>query len=318
MIIQDFLKATLMQFLDLSLQTIPFMIPGVIFAEFLIAKKITGKIAKWTKQLTGFANLNDICGTSFLLAFISPKAAKTMLVNYKGKNPISEKEMTVASIMNSFPTVIMHWRYLLPVYIPLLGFTGLAYFLVLMAVGFGKTGVVMLYGRMTFRERRHISEEEAGAEEFISRGEALKAALKNSKEPLRKILSITIPTLLIVSLLINLGIFDQLGNGMKSLSFLFPIPAAALAIIAAQFGSFIAGAGVASALLNGGELTPAEIITTLLIGNILTSVTRSIKWYGSSYAAIFGPRTGASIMIISTALRNGMMLIAVIILLILF
>ncbi|UUX91264.1 nucleoside recognition protein [Methanoplanus endosymbiosus] len=318
MIALDFLKETLIQFLNLSLQTIPFMIPGVIFAEFLIAKKITGKIAKWTKPLTGFANLNDICGTSFLLAFISPKAANTMLVNYKDKELISEKEMIVASVMNSFPTVVMHWRYLLPVYIPLLGFTGILYFLILMAVGFGKTGVVMLYGRFKFREREYIPEEERGSVEFITSKAALKTAIESSKKPLIKILSITIPTLLIVSVLINLGIFDQLGNGMKNLSFLFPIPTAALAIIAAQFGSFIAGAGVASALLNGGELTPAEIITTLLIGNILTSVTRSIKWYGSSYAAIFGPKTGASVMIISTALRNGMMLIAVIILLTLF
>jgi len=294
------------------------MIPGVILAEYLIAKKITGKIAGWTKPLTQFANLNDICGTSFILAFISPKAANTMLVNYKNRGLISKKEMVIASIMNSFPTVVMHWRYLLPVYIPLLGLTGLAYFLILMAVGFGKTAIIMMYGRLTLHEKRHITECEDEEQEFISSKDALKTALKCSEKPLIKILSITIPVLLIVSLLINLGVFDHIGEGMKSLSFLFPVPAAALAVIAAQFGSFIAGAGVASALLNGGELTAAEVITTLLIGNILTSVTRNIKWYGSSYAAIFGPKTGAAIMIISTLLRNGLMLIAVIILLLIF
>jgi hypothetical protein len=48
------------------------------------------------------------------------------------------------------------------------------------------------------------------------------------------------------------------------------------------------------------------------------SVTRSIKWYGTSYATIFGLKAGVTIMIISTALRNGIMLIAVILLLVIF
>lgn len=57
-----------------------------------------------------------------------------------------------------------------------------------------------------------------------------------------------------------------------------------------------------------------EIILTLLVGNILTSVTRSIRWFGSSYAAIFGMRTGTEIMLISTALRNSIMAVLVIML----
>jgi len=124
---------------------------------------------------------------------------------------------------------------------------------------------------------------------------------------LRRILPVSVPTLIVVAFLLSLGVFDDLADAMQSLAEWFPVPAAGFAIIAAQFGSFIAGASVASALLGGGTLTGWQIITVLLVGNILTSVTRGIRWYGSSYAAIFGPRTGAEILILSTCLRNGLM-----------
>jgi hypothetical protein len=44
---------------------------------------------------------------------------------------------------------------------------------------------------------------------------------------------------------------------------------------------------------------------------VLTSVTRSIRWLGSSYVAIFGMRTGTEIMLVSTVLRNGIMVLLV-------
>ncbi|HOI12748.1 MAG TPA: hypothetical protein PLG75_02765 [Methanoculleus sp.] len=91
----------------------------------------------------------------------------------------------------------------------------------------------------------------------------------------------------------------------------FPVPPEGFAIITAQFGSFVAGASVASALLAAGDMTWQQIVLTLLVGNVLTSVTRSIRWLGSSYVAIFGMRTGTEIMLVSTALRNGIMVLLV-------
>jgi len=58
-------------------------------------------------------------------------------------------------------------------------------------------------------------------------------------------------------------------------------------------------------------MTWQQIVLTLLVGNILTSVTRSVRWFGSSYVAIFGVRTGTEIMLVSTVLRNGIMVVLV-------
>ena len=73
-----------------------------------------------------------------------------MLTSYEKQGIISRKERIILALMNSFPTVVMHWKYLLPIYIPLLGLTGLIYFLILVIVGFLKTSLIMLFGRHTF------------------------------------------------------------------------------------------------------------------------------------------------------------------------
>lgn len=98
---------------------------------------------------------------------------------------------------------------------------------------------------------------------------------------------------------------------MQGVGAVFPVPPEGFAVIAAWFGSFVAGASVASALLAAGDMTWQQIVLTLLVGNVLTSVTRSIRWLGSSYVAIFGMRTGTEIMLVSTALRNGIMVLLV-------
>lgn len=299
--------------IDLLAATIPLMVAGVFLAELVTAFHAADRISRITRPITTFAHLHPECGTSFLLAFISPKAANTMLVTLQKNDAIDRREMIIAALINSFPNVVMHWRYLLPVYVPLLGVWGLLYFLILMGVGFGKTAFVMVAGRRLLPPDGTLPTLSDHVERTGWRS-AVRIAASSSVPTLRRILGVSVPTLVVVAFLISLGVFDGLADAMQPLAGWFPVPAAGFAIIAAQFGSFIAGATVASALLGAKTLTGWQIITVLLVGNILTSVTRGIRWYGSSYAAIFGPRTGAEILTISTCLRNGLMVLVVVVL----
>ncbi len=294
-------------------EMVPMMVVGVFLAEVLVALNIAGRIAALSRPLTSFACLREECGTSFLMAFVSPPAANAMLLDYHTKEIISRKELIIAATMNSFPTVVMHWRYLLPVYIPLLGIPGLIYFCLLMLVGLLKTAVVMLVGRAVLDPPPCTSVCPAEGPAITLR-EALQAACTSSKKTLTRLLSITVPTIVIVAFLINAGAFDRLAGMMQGAGTVFPVPPEGFAIIAAQFGSFVAGASVASTLLASGDITWQQIVLTLLVGNVLTSVTRSIRWLGSSYVAIFGMRTGTEIMLVSTMLRNGIMVFLVVVL----
>jgi len=308
-----FLQETALLALDLLIRTIPMMVAGVFAAELILAFNATDRISRLSRPLTTFSNLHSECGISFMMAFISPKAANAMLAKYQRDGMITRREMMIAALMNSFPSVVMHWRYLLPVYIPLLGLTGLVYFAILVVVGILKTGIIMIAGRRILPPPGEEGESEVngGPKPRPPWREGVRAALASSWGSLRHILIISIPTIIIVAVLITLGFFDTVAEVMQGFGAWFPVPPAGFAIIAAQFGSFIAGASVASTLLAAGTLSPQEIVITLLVGNILTSVTRGIRWYGSSYAAIFGPRTGAEIQILSTGLRVAIMIVVV-------
>jgi hypothetical protein len=249
-----------------------------------------------------------------MMAFVSPKAANTMLAGYHREGTITRREMVIAALMNSFPNVMMHWRTLLPVYIPLLGLTGLVYFAILVLVGIIKTGIVMVAGRRMLPAPDEPETDDGEKSPRPEWKDGVRTAIRSSAKPLRQILLISVPTIVIVAVLITLGVFDAVADVLQGVGSWFPVPAAGFAIIAAQFGSFIAGASVASTLLAAGTLSAQEVLLTLLVGNILTSVTRGIRWYGTSYAAIFGPRNGALIQILSSGLRVAIMIAIVVIL----
>jgi hypothetical protein len=79
-------------------------------------------------------------------------------------------------------------------------------------------------------------------------------------------------------------------------------------IIAAQFANFIAAHSTAGTLLSTGVLTSKEVILTLLVGDILSSVMMLMKYMIPYYVGIFGPRIGMQILAIATTIRMGIML----------
>ncbi|MCT8337570.1 nucleoside recognition protein [Methanoculleus sp. Afa-1] len=297
--------------LELLVRTVPIVVAGVLIAEILIALKITDRIASVAYPVTTFSHLPHECGASFLLAFISPQAADAMLVDYYHKGTIGRSELIIAALINSFPSVVMHWRYLVPVYLPLLGVFGLIYFAVLMGIGFLKTGIVMVAGRVLLHPPPASGPPEKSSGPTLSLREALRASLGPTARTLRRILGIMVPTLVIVAFLVEAGVFDAVAAYLEGASRLFPIPPEGLAIIAAKFGSYIAAASVASALLAAGDMTGKDIVITLLVANLLTSVVTYLRWLGSFYIAIFGPRRGTEIMLLSVTLQDGLLLVAI-------
>jgi hypothetical protein len=296
---------------ELLIRTVPIVILGVLIAEILIALRITDKIARVAYPITSFSHLPEESGASFMMAFISPQAADAMLVDYYHKGMIGRGELIIAALINSFPSVVMHWRYLIPVYVPLLGIFGLIYFVILMGIGLLKTGIIMMAGRLLLPGARASGASEKPTVPNLSLKEALSAAIRPSARTLRRILGIMIPTLVIVAFFIEAGVFDAVAAYLEGISRLFPIPPQGLAIIAAKFGSYIAAASIASALLAAGDMSGRDIVITLLVANLLTSITTYLRWLGSFYIAIFGPRRGTEIMVISVVLQDGLLLIAI-------
>jgi len=204
----------IVQSLGFLAHTLPFMIVGVIFAEFIIALNIVDKISFLARPLTRFAHLSEECGASFMTAFISPTSANAMLAAFYSEGRIEKKELFIASMMISFPAIVMHWRPMLPVLLPLLGWVGAFYFCMLVIVGLLKTLLIMLAGRILLEEKGIDDREDRDGVRDGKRGkdiakirikEAIRESLQSSFPVIKRIVLMTVPTTFIVFTLSELG-----------------------------------------------------------------------------------------------------------------
>jgi len=303
------IEEIIIQTLKFLIRTIPISSLGVVFAEFIVNIGYADRVSIIARPIISFARLRKVCGISFVTAFISPTAANSMLVEYYKNRLIEKRELYISSIINSFPATIMHWRYMLPVLIPLLGLTGLIYFLLLSLVGLLKTLIVMLIGRILLNERR---DSEPNNLPMIrpTLKEAFEKSIKNAVSTIKRI-SITMTiTILIVNSLVTLGFFDLLTENLKVFSSYLPIESTGLAIIVAHFGGYVASCTVAADLMSRGLLSQKEIILSLLFAELITSIA-SVRYLAPYYFGIFGAETGSKIMVMSIALKDVILLLVI-------
>ena len=302
---------------DLLIQSVPGIVLGILAAELLIALGVMGRVALIARPLISFSHLRDECAGAFVMAFVSPTAANAMLVDYQGRGIIGKRELVLASLINSFPSVLMHWRVLLPVYIPLLGLAGLLYFVILTFVGFVKTGIVMVAARILLppvRDHDQGNGSGDGGPRISGEKALLRETVRRAISPLSRILVVMIPTIFVVAVLMEAGVFDLISSWVEGIAPFMPVPAEGLGIIAAHFAHSFAAASAAAPLYAEGLITTEDLLVTLLIGSLLSSIPRTIRWYGTSYVGIFGPRVGTKVMLLSTALRDGILAAVILVL----
>jgi hypothetical protein len=118
--------------------------------------------------------------------------------------------------------------------------------------------------------------------------------------------------MIIISILIKLGVFDSLSSYLSDISNYLPIPANGLSIVAAMFGHHYAAYAIASNLLAVGEISGKDIILSLLIGSVLSSVITMFRASMPYLVPVFGLKSGIQLMLLSTALRNSIAIIFIV------
>jgi len=294
-------------------RTLPFMILGVITAEMIMSMGFVNKLSFIARPITRFSHLKQECGVSFLMAFGSPSAANAMLAKYREDGLISKKEMFLASMINYFPGVLLHWRIMLPLLIPLLGTIGLVYFLLIVLIGLVKTVILMVVSRFLLPAcpAPKLTLETKPRPPFK---EAFVRSLRSSRGTIKRMVVITVPTMLVISILIKTGVFESMASYLSGVSVYLPIPTNGLAIVASMFGHAIAAFTVASNLLAVGEITARDVILSLLIGSVLSSIVFMLRISMPHYIGIFGPKTGIQLMLISSTIRSAITIVLIVIL----
>ncbi len=184
-----------------------------------------------------------------------------------------------------------------------------------MLVGLIKTSLIMLAGRfLLVKKNSNYGNTNIPKEKRPPLKTAIKMSLQASKGTIKRILMMTIPITFIVFILLTIGVFETLASYLSGIGTYFPIPPEDIGIIAAQFGSFIAGVIVAGNMLSTGVLTGKGIILTLLVEDVLKGFLTMVRFLTPYYVGIFGPKNGLQIMVLSTTIRTGIMLVVIFVL----
>ena len=290
---------------------IPPTVIGIVLMEFLIELGWIHKLDFVTTPFMRFAHLREEVGMSFLASFGSPTAGNSMVAELNRKGLIDRKETIIASLINSFPSTIVILRNLLPVLVILLGTTGIIYLCIVASVGLLRTAITLVLGRILLPPKNgNVLKQDIEKKNLKT---AFQDALSASWKPLRRIITVMIISALIVFQLIDVGFFDTISLYLKDVSALSYIPSEGLPVIAAWFASNIAAYTIAGSLLDEGILSSKEIVIILLAGRVLSSITR-LRFTIPFYAGIFSPKLGMQIMLISTLMQDGIMVLVIILL----
>ena len=290
---------------------IPATILGIVLMELFIELGWIQKLSFVTAPFMRFGHLREEVGVSFLASFGSPTAGNAMVAELNKKGLIDRRETVVASLVTSFPATFIFVRDLLPVLIILLGTTGLIYLGIVMAVGFLRTAITLVLGRILLPPKGHLMIQQKPERKRFR--DAFKTALSVSWIPLRRVIPPMVIAAVIIFQLIDIGFFEKISVYLEGLPVLRYLPAEALPIIAAWFASNIGAYTIAGRLLTEGMLSPKEIVIALLAGRVLSSLVR-LRFTIPYYTGIFSPGLGMQIMLLSTLMQEGLTVIIIILL----
>jgi hypothetical protein len=99
-----FLERLVWPLLRLSL----FISLGLFIGTLIEALHWTKAIAKLATPLVRIANLRDVSGASFSMAFFSGVTANTMLAEAYDQGRLSKRELVLSNLFNSLPTFFLH------------------------------------------------------------------------------------------------------------------------------------------------------------------------------------------------------------------
>jgi hypothetical protein len=281
---------------------------GLFIGTLIEALHWTKAIAKLATPLVRIANLRDVSGASFSMAFFSGVTANTMLAEAYDQGRLSKRELVLSNLFNSLPTFFLHMPTTFLIIAPLIREAAVPYLGLTLLSAFLRLGFVILLSRTLLPK---LEEQcvvcvlpEEGRREFRH---VLRRAWERFRKRIPKILMITVPIYTAFFFLNRAGIFRQLEAWMsENVTLLSWLPPEAMGIVALQIASELSGGmAAAGALLEEGALTVRQTVLALLMGNILSSPMRMLRHQFPYYAGIFKPRLGMNLILYNQALRAG-------------
>ncbi|PKP54433.1 MAG: hypothetical protein CVT90_01285 [Candidatus Altiarchaeales archaeon HGW-Altiarchaeales-3] len=298
-------------------ETVSFIIPllilifaGLFLTEVLFQWGVLKRFEVIGKPLMRLANLPPACAISFVAAIGSHLTANAMLQQLRNDNVIKDREVLLASILNTIFVPIKEIKYHFGIIIPTLGLYVGGFYVVIMWLGTIVLITVVILAGILFLPKRNWDRDEC--DKKIHHGDT-ETRRKNKFKILQSSFNATLKTFkkisimfsiatFIIFLLINIGIFDIIITVIEPSANAVGIPANAIPALTAYIASPLVGYPMIGALIESNEISNHEAIIALLFGSMFMLPILYLKLYFPQWVAIFGFKLGMIRGLISMSL----------------
>jgi hypothetical protein len=282
-----------------------FMGLGLTVAMFIEARGLSRRLGRLAAPLTNWARLPRAAAASFTLALVSGPAANGLLSEALERGELRPRALAVANLLNgSWPTFIVHLPSTLAVAAALAGRAGLAYTAVMFAAATLRLFGASALGRLLLPAapgRPPGPGDEEASKPWPEIWPGLKTRLRRR---LLALISVAAPVYYLITLAAHLGFFIWLKEiaALHFPDFFLPAEAAALVIFAftSEFSSGFAAAG---ALIENSSLTVPQAAAALVLGNIIATPIRVLRWQLGAYMGFFQVRLGLALITLNQLFR---------------
>lgn len=281
-----------------------FITVGLGVAMVIEALGWTVALGRLVAPLTSLARLPKAGTASFITSLVSTPAANAFLAEALDKKEIDPKTLFISNLMNgSWPTFIVHLPTTLVISTSFAGSAGLAYTALMFSAATLRLMGATLLGHLLLPALTEKRVEEAPPARKTLK-EIWPGLRRRLVQRLIKLLSIAVPIYFLVTLAVDLGLFKVLSDFSTSNFPNFFLPAEAATLIVFSFvAEFSSGFVAAGALIDSLSLTVVEAAAALVVGNIIATPMRALRWQVPSILGFFQPGIGILLICFNQTFR---------------
>jgi hypothetical protein len=227
-----------------------------------------------------------------------------MIARFREDELLEPKEVFLCTMVNSIPAYIREiFTYQIPIVVPALGLAaGSLYALVFMVTALVKITIVILLGRAMLG-KRPIRQESGSLDRKVSLvtlPQAATRALGRQSRIFLRIAGAYIIMTFLVFLLKDRGFFEAVS--ILPLAEVFGIPGESIVPLTTYVASPVLGITMLGPMIHSGSLTVVQAMIVLMLGSMFMLPVFALRSMVPNYAALFGPRLGLSVVILSTGI----------------
>jgi len=258
--------------LQIFIKILPLMFFGILLANLMYHLNIIYKLQKYIKNRYF---------PIIAVFFVSSTSGSFLLKNLLKNNEISENDIVPLYLLGMFIFgVHIILFYAMPVAISLGWYVGGIYVLIKFLI----TSNYLVISVLMLKKRRC----NIGNIEFKSKSGGLYKAIKETFRQYFRVLMSFVPSVLIITYLIEHGLLDVVEDLAGSLLNALNLSPTILVIVLTGLATITGAIGIASGLLDENILSPNEVLFSLFLAEFLNRVVLYLRKYLPIQLSIFG------------------------------